>query len=119
MVDKWSQWYGIGIVPGTDDDDLILIKSILFVDSWKSNYLDSSIGVIFSGDIDRMIGNLPYLPSNINNSTVCNIVSKGEVPFIGAVRQNNNVENIDILPPNECSFNRELITSKLKMWTLN
>ena len=89
----------IGIVLGSGDDHLIPMCTEIFgkTDS-KSTYLSTNIGVVFSGNIDRMISNLPYLPSKINTSTN-NVISE-KVTFL---LPNKREESSDF-GKNDCSF---------------
>ena len=70
IADKWllnnysDTISNIGIVLGTDDDEIIPMSTKLFGETnKKSTYLETELGVVFSGNIDRMIENLPHLPS--------------------------------------------------------
>ena len=72
IADKWlindfsGFVYNIRIVLGTDYDHLIPMSSKLFGDHLRpSSFLDTQIGVVFSGSVDRMIENLVHLPLKI------------------------------------------------------
>ena len=88
LADKWlinnhdDMVSNIGVVLGTDDDDVIPMTPILFGDSdRKSSFLDTAAGIVLSGNINRIQENLPYLPTRFGTS--CSAVALRSVPFIG------------------------------------
>lgn len=55
----------ISLILGTDTDHILPLTYKLFGDSQpKSCFIDTHIGVIFSGNISRMMSNLKFLPIN-------------------------------------------------------
>ena len=56
----------IGVLLGTSDDEILPMCTKIFGDGSKqSTFIETEIGVVFSGNIDRMIENLPFLPENV------------------------------------------------------
>ena len=73
----------IGIVLGTSDDSVIPMHTKLFGEGNSlSTYLDTDIGVIFSGNVDRIIENLVHLPQNCIDVHVNAVSSNMKTPFI-------------------------------------
>ena len=87
LADDWliNDYSGIvsnmGIILGTNDDALIPMTTKVFGDiSNQSSYLETKIGVVLSGDIPRIIKNLPYLPVD-HLSVACHANVSNTVPF--------------------------------------
>ena len=67
VADKWLAGNDlvddIGIILGAEDDYILPVNQVPFGNPDRvSSFFNSKVGVIFSGNIGRMIENLPYLP---------------------------------------------------------
>ena len=122
IADKWllndftDIISGIGIVLGTNDDQLIPMCTKLFGDNVvQSSYIDTDIGVVFSGDITRMINNLPFLPTKIDVVS-SNVNSISNVKFVD---YNSTERSHDTNVPDSCEaiqfqFDQNSIVQELK-----
>ena len=98
----------IDMVLGTDTDHMLGMQYHTFGDPHdidnNSSYIDSSIGVIFSGNIEKMLANLCFLPSN-SIEVCCNSITTN-YPFIL-----NEIESSPFLEPHpdeSLSHNKEI-----------
>ena len=78
----------IQVVLGSEDDDVLPMTPVLFGESArKSSYMETSAGIVLSGNIDRIMENLPFLPMRCNSS--CNAIALNCVPFVCTKNINN------------------------------
>ncbi|XP_068215919.1 uncharacterized protein [Palaemon carinicauda] len=69
----------IGLILGNDADFLLSLTTHKFGLSNPSVYLDTPVGVMLTGNINRMMKNLDYLPNiNIGNSSHTTVSTQGD-----------------------------------------
>ena len=116
MADRWlhndftGKISNIGLVLGTDYDELIPMTTILFGKAGnQSSYIDTEVGVVIAGNVNRMMNNLLYLPVHQIISSCGATVA----PFPGGpVSSIITYENDN--PQEDCIFESNVISNELK-----
>ena len=120
IADKWllnnsnEMVTDIDIIIGTDDDDILPMTSRLFGSGDKpSSFLETEIGVVFSGNVDRMLDNLEYLPSNITCKPIATSINSN-ISFLPNNSSLNNDENSSSFSSSEeCTLDKQFFLDEL------
>ena len=117
IADRWllNNFEGsitdIGIILGTEDDHILPICPKLFGSPIESCYYETDIGVIFSGNVSRMVENLPHLSWRVP-ATSFSAVATCQPPSIRKSPESSNKPEHKF--QDQCSYEAQNILEEIK-----